>query len=102
MKQTQNGEDLFRPHHGKWAEWNFVFGVTNDLGRRAYEHRYGVVEGFTKKYGVRLLVYYEVFDDVHAAIHRETQLKKYKREWKLNLIQQHNLEWRDLAETLNN
>jgi putative endonuclease len=75
-------------------------GVTNDLVRRVSEHRDGMVPGFTKKFGVKLLVYYEVFDDVHAAIHRETQLKKYKREWKLNLIQQRNVEWKDLAHTL--
>jgi putative endonuclease len=75
-------------------------GVTNDLARRAGEHRDGLVRGFTKKHSVKLLVYYEIFGDIHDAIHRETQLKKYKREWKMNLIQQNNLEWRDLAEGL--
>jgi putative endonuclease len=77
-------------------------GLTNDLARRINEHRLGLVEGFTKKYSVKLLVHYEVFNDIDAAIRRETQLKKYKREWKMNLIQERNLEWRDLAETLNN
>ncbi len=72
-------------------------GVTNDLVRRAWEHREGMVLGFTKKYGVKLLVYYEAFDDITAAIHRETRLKKYKREWKLNLIEQRNPDWRDLS-----
>jgi putative endonuclease len=75
-------------------------GVTNDLARRVSEHREGLVPGFTKKYGVKTLVYYETFDDINAAIHRETRLKKYKREWKINLIQQNNIEWRDLSETL--
>ena len=75
-------------------------GMTNDLARRACEHREGLVEGFSLRYDVKLLVYYEMFNDVHAAIHRETQLKKYKREWKINLIQKHNLEWKDLALTL--
>ncbi len=75
-------------------------GVTNDLARRLGEHRDGVVPGFTKRYGVTRLVYYEIFDDIHAAIHRETQMKKYKREWKLNFIQQNNEEWKDLAESL--
>ena len=75
-------------------------GVTNDLARRLGEHRDGVVPGFTKRYSVTRLVYYEIFDDIHAAIHRETQMKKYKREWKLNLIQQDNEEWKDLAESL--
>ena len=75
-------------------------GVTNDLGRRTWEHREGLVAGFTKEYGVKLLVYYEAFDNIDAAIHRETRLKKYKREWKLNLIEQQNPEWRDLFEDL--
>ena len=74
--------------------------VTNDLARRLGEHRDGLAPGFTKKYGVTKLVYYETFDDIHAAIHRETQMKKYKREWKLNLIQENNEEWKDLAEGL--
>lgn len=71
-------------------------GVTSDLARRAWEHREGMMSGFTKKYGVKLLVYYEAFDDIDAAIHRETRLKKYKREWKLNLIEQRNPDWHDL------
>ncbi|MGA7675242.1 MAG: GIY-YIG nuclease family protein [Rhizomicrobium sp.] len=75
-------------------------GVTNDLARRVWEHREGLIPGFTKKYAVKMLVYYESFDDINAAIHRETRLKKYKREWKINLIQQNNVEWRDLTETL--
>ena len=75
-------------------------GVTNDLARRLGEHGDGLVPGFTKRYGVTRLVYYEIFDDIHVAIHRETQMKKYKREWKLNLIQQHNEEWKDLARSL--
>lgn len=75
-------------------------GVTNDLKRRTWEHREQLVDGFTKKYGVKLLVYYETFDDIDAAIHRETRLKKYKRDWKLNLIEQQNPKWRDLFEDL--
>jgi putative endonuclease len=75
-------------------------GVTSDLARRIWEHREGLVPGFTKQHSVKMLVYYESFDDIHAAIHRETQMKKYKREWKLNLIQQNNVDWRDLAEGL--
>jgi putative endonuclease len=75
-------------------------GVTNDLARRVSEHKNGLADGFTKKYGVKTLVHYEVFEDINEAIAREKQLKKYKREWKINLIQQHNLEWRDLTEEL--
>jgi putative endonuclease len=58
------------------------------------------VPGFTKKYGVKMLVYYETFGDIDAAIHRESRLKKYKREWKMNLIEQRNPEWRDLFANL--
>jgi len=76
-------------------------GVSNDLARRMFEHKDGLVAGFTKTYGVKALVYYEVFEDIHEAIAREKRLKKYKREWKLNLIQSHNVEWRDLTEELN-
>lgn len=75
-------------------------GVTNDLARRAWEHREGLVPGFTKAYGVKTLVYYEMFGDIAQAIHREKRLKKYKREWKMNLIQQNNIDWQDLADTL--
>jgi putative endonuclease len=65
-------------------------GVTNDLERRIGEHRDGLASKFTKKHGVKLLVYCEPFDDITAAIARETRLKKYKREWKINLIEEHN------------
>ena len=75
-------------------------GVTSDLGRRVWEHREGLIPGFTKTYGVKMLVYFETFDDIHGAIARESRLKKYKREWKMNLIQKDNIEWRDLYETL--
>jgi putative endonuclease len=76
-------------------------GLTNDLARRVWEHREGLSPGFTRKYGIKRLVHFEIFDDIHAAIARETRLKKYKREWKMNLIQANNVEWRDLYETLN-
>lgn len=75
-------------------------GVTSDLARRMFEHREGLVDGFTKAHNVKLLVYYEMFGDIHDAINRESQIKKYKREWKLNLIQRDNVEWRDLTEGL--
>ena len=61
-------------------------GVTSDLIKRVYEHREGLVEGFTAKYGVRQLVYSEEFEDIHLAIIREKQLKKWNRSWKMNLI----------------
>jgi putative endonuclease len=74
-------------------------GVTSDLVRRTWEHREGLIPGFTKTYGVKMLVYYEIFNDIEQAIRREKRLKKYKREWKMNLIQENNVAWRDLSET---
>ncbi|HTW35251.1 MAG TPA: GIY-YIG nuclease family protein [Rhizomicrobium sp.] len=73
-------------------------GVTSNIHKRVWQHGNGVIPGFTKKYGIKTLVYYEVFDDVRAAIDREKRLKKYKHEWKINLIQQRNVEWQDLVE----
>lgn len=71
-------------------------GVTNDLLRRVHEHKMGVVEGFTKIYGLKKLLYYEIFDDVRLAIEREKQLKHWKRAWKLGLICQLNPILKDL------
>ena len=73
-------------------------GVTSDLERRVYEHRHTLVEGFTKKYGVTMLVYYEQTSDVNAAIVREKRVKKWNRAWKLKLIESVNPEWKDLAD----
>jgi putative endonuclease len=73
-------------------------GVTNDLARRVYEHKNGVVDGFTKRYGVGLLVWYEVYEDIGEAILREKRIKKWNRRWKLRLIEEANPEWRDLYE----
>ena len=71
-------------------------GVTNDLVKRVYEHKNGLIEGFSKKYGVRMLVYYEQTNDSYSAIEREKRLKKWKRQWKIELIQKSNPGWRDL------
>jgi putative endonuclease len=75
-------------------------GVTNDLLRRTYEHRNGLIEGFTKKYGVHRLVYFEDCGDISAAIVREKQLKFWKRKWKIELIESFNPEWRDLYDEI--
>ncbi|HEX9159328.1 MAG TPA: GIY-YIG nuclease family protein, partial [Rhizomicrobium sp.] len=75
-------------------------GATNDLARRAWEDREGIVPGFTKKYGVTMLVYFDTYDDINVAINRETRLKFYRCCWKLRLIERVNPEWRDLYETL--
>jgi putative endonuclease len=75
-------------------------GVTTVLPRRAYEHREGLIEGFTKRYGLKLLVYYEVSDDVRDAIQREKTIKRWPRAWKVRLIHGLNPEWEDLYPTL--
>ena len=71
-------------------------GVTSDLVQRIWQHKNDVVEGFTKKYGVHLLVYYELHDDMENAILREKRLKKWNRDWKLRLIEEKNPDWNDL------
>lgn len=75
-------------------------GVTSNLFRRVYEHKQGVIEGFTKKYDVKILVYYEVFEDITEAIKREKVLKGWKRNKKILLIEKENKEWSDLYESL--
>ena len=71
-------------------------GVTSNLIKRVYEHKNNIIEGFTNKYNIHKLVYYEITSDIESAIRREKQLKKWNREWKLNLIENSNPEWRDL------
>ncbi|HYD61262.1 MAG TPA: GIY-YIG nuclease family protein [Noviherbaspirillum sp.] len=75
-------------------------GVTSNLIKRVWEHREGVVDGFSKEYGVKQLVWYEIHADAISAITREKQIKKWNREWKINLIQKENPHWRDLYEGL--
>ena len=70
-------------------------GVTNDLIRRFYEHRSKLVDGFTRCYDVDKLVWFEVYDDVLSAIAREKELKKWRREWKIRLIEEQNSNWMD-------
>jgi putative endonuclease len=71
-------------------------GVTNNLVRRVHEHRTDAVPGFTRKYGVHRLVYYEQFSDIESAIRREKRLKKWNRAWTIRLIEDSNLDWHDL------
>ena len=75
-------------------------GVTNDLVRRVSEHRDGAVPGFTKDYGVKLLVYFEEHADIEAAIEREKKLKRWARAWKIDLIRSKNPDWRDLFDDI--
>jgi putative endonuclease len=75
-------------------------GVTNNLSRRVWEHREGTADGFTKRYDVKRLVYYEAYPDIRNAIQREKNIKKWPRHRKLALIEAENREWRDLYEEL--
>jgi len=75
-------------------------GVTSDLVKRVYEHKNNLIDGFTKKYSVHCLVWYEIHESAESAITREKQIKKWKRVWKMRLIEQDNPEWNDLYETI--
>jgi putative endonuclease len=75
-------------------------GVTSDLPARAYQHRNKLASGFSKEHGCTLLVWYNAYDDLQEARHRELQIKKWKRAWKVDLIEQDNPQWKDLYETL--
>ena len=75
-------------------------GVTSDLVKRVWEHKNGVTAGFTKRYGVHRLVYYEIAADMVAAITREKQIKKWRRAWKIELIERTNAAWDDLWATI--
>ncbi len=73
-----------------------IVSVTNDLVRRVWEHRNDTIDGFTKQYGVHRLVYYELHTSMFEAIRREKRIKKWRRAWKIELIEKENPEWRDL------
>jgi putative endonuclease len=75
-------------------------GVTSDLPKRAYEHREGLIAGFTRKYGCKLLVWYQAFEDLDAARHRELQMKEWRRAWKIRAVEELNPDWMDLYESL--
>lgn len=75
-------------------------GVTNDLKRRIYEHKNVLVKGFTQKYNIKILVYYDMTENIESAITREKQFKKWNRVWKLRLIEENNPNWEDLSADL--
>lgn len=75
-------------------------GMTSELPKRVWEHKNKVIKGFTAKYNVDRLVYYEVHDNAEAAISRERAMKEWKRAWKVDLIEKENPEWRDLYESI--
>ncbi|MFK7782123.1 GIY-YIG nuclease family protein [Psychroserpens sp.] len=77
-------------------------GVTNDLERRMFEHKNKLVEGFTKRYGLNRLIYFETFQYINDAIKREKNMKKWKRQWKIDLIEKDNPNWSDLSRDWSN
>ena len=80
-----------------YSETSLYIGVTSNLPKRILEHKNKVVEGFTEKYNVDKLVYFETTDSIESAIKREKQLKNWHREWKINLIKENNPDFRDLS-----
>ena len=74
--------------------------MTGDLAKRVWEHREGCSSGFTKKYGCKMLVWFEIHDDLQEARQRELRMKKWKRAWKIRLIEEQNLDWNDLYPSL--
>lgn len=75
-------------------------GVTSDLVKRIYEHKNNLADGFTKKYNIHQLVWYEIHETAETAITREKQIKKWQRKWKLELIERNNPQWKDLYEDI--
>jgi len=75
-------------------------GVTSNLVQRTWQHKEGQVEGFSKKYGIKNLVYFEVHETAESALTREKQMKKWERAWKIRLIERNNPEWRDLTDMI--
>jgi len=82
-----------------YNQTTFYIGITGNLQKRIWEHKNKVVEGFTKKYNLNKLVYYEITDNVETAINREKQLKRWHRQWKINLIKETNPDFNDLSES---
>jgi putative endonuclease len=93
-----DGRGLLRLHSGDAESGPIYTGITNDLHRRVFEHKTHAIKGFTARFNVDRLVYVEVFDDPESAIAREKRLKRWRRQWKVALIERDNPEWRDLAE----
>ena len=80
-----------------YSQTSFYIGVTGNLPKRVWEHKNKFVEGFTKKYNIDRLVYYELTDSAETALNREKQLKRWHRDWKINLIKEMNPEFKDLS-----
>ena len=80
-----------------YSQTSLYIGVTGNLQKRAWEHKNKFVEGFTKRYNINRLVYYELTDSIETALNREKQLKRWHRDWKINLIKEMNPEFNDLS-----
>jgi putative endonuclease len=96
----RNDQNSLRVYFGQQTVWHLIIGVTSHLIKRYWEHQQGFTAGFTNTYDVHRLVYYELHSDMTFAITREKQLKRWKRTWKLQLIEKHNPDWRDLWEEI--
>jgi len=95
---------MYRNHHQYYVyilsnkkNGTLYVGMTNDLERRMFEHKHKLIEGFTKKYNLNRLIYFEQFQYVNDAIKREKQLKNWNRQWKIDLIEKDNQDWKDLS-----
>ena len=97
MINNQNGPAVLCLHHDQPITTLYV-GVTNDLERRLYEHRSGITEGFTKRYKMNRLVYFDATSNVEGAISREKEIKRWRRSKKIDLIEAENPGWKDLSE----
>lgn len=75
-------------------------GVTSDLIKRIWQHKNKEIEGFSKKYNLKSLVYYQIFEEIEEAIKREKALKKWNRDWKIKLIEENNIDWSDLYQSI--
>ncbi len=95
-----HGKDLYSYLMASERNGTLYAGMTSDLARRVHEHKSGATDGFSKRYGVKRLVYVEQTHDVRVAIAREKRIKKYPRSWKINLIEETNPTWRDLYEEI--
>jgi putative endonuclease len=101
-KKSMNDKQYYLYIMTNYETTTLYTGVTNDLIRRLYEHKNKIIEGFTSRYNVNKLVYYEIYDDIEQAIIREKQIKKWSRERKNNLIKSFNSSWNDLSESWTN
>ena len=101
MSTSPPSQNLLYIHHYQQTLWHHIYiGVTNNLKRRTTEHRLGKGGRFSSRYHLKQLVYYESFYEIRKAIKREKQLKRWHRQWKINLIETLNPEWIDLYEML--